>query len=212
MSLDIEKIKSNFNKYVEAKKKQALYLKLFFAMTTFLNLAVLCFAYFTTKNAHEQVLVVSTHGEILPVELSTLEKEYLSLLETHCYSVSHYVNTFDVNNIKTNQACASFLVNQIDLNAIFEKYQHDKAYNDVLHKGVAYRCQFEKVTQIKRTSQLWEYDVEFLSTLSVVTNSSTAKIQIVSRGTAHRTTMRPKENPTGWYFKNYTQEYYPINK
>ena len=56
-----------------------------------------------------------------------------------------------------------------------------------------------------------EYQVVFSSILSIIDNGIPLKFKVISRGIAIRTTARFPENPTGFYFKNYTQEYEPIN-
>ena len=211
MEVNKTNLTKGFLSYVEAKRKQALYLKLFFASATFIVLAVLYYSYSIVKHANDNVLVVSTGGEILPVESTELEELYKALLVTHCYSVSYYVNSFDVNNIKNNQARAAFLVNQADLNAVFGKYQYDKAYSDAINKGVVYRCNFDRVEDLQQVGNGSEYQVLFTSTLSVMSSNDTKKIRIVSNGTLIRVTPRYPENPTGYYFKNYVQEYFPLN-
>jgi hypothetical protein len=208
--MNTEGLLKNFSTYVEAKKKQALYLKLFFVATTSIVIAVLYFAYKVVDHAADKILVVNTGGELLPVESSEIEELYKVLLTTHCYSVSYYANSFDVNNIKGNQARAAFLVNAADLNAIFDKYQFDKAYSDVINKGVVYRCEFKKMTRIRNVGNGSEYEVSFSSILSVIDNSKTSIFEVRSHGTAIRVRPRYPENPTGFYFKSYTQEYYPI--
>lgn len=124
-----------FCAYVSAKRKQALYLKLFFVSATVVIVSVLFYAYSITKHASEQILVVSTGGQFLPTETMELDQLYKTLLAAHCYSVSYYVNSFNVNNIKNNQSRAAFLVNQAELNAIYGKYKYDQAYSDAINKG-----------------------------------------------------------------------------
>lgn len=213
MESDVNKedLKNSFVSYMEAKRKQALYLKLFFMAATAIVLSVLYYSYSTVNKAIGQILVVNTGGEILPIEPMEQEELYKVLLVTHCYSVSYYVNTFDVNNIKSNQGRAAFLVNQADLNAIFGKYQYDKAYSDVINKGVVYRCSFNQVEELKQIGNGSEYQVMFTSTLNVIDNTGTKNFQITSRGTVIRVKPRYPENPTGYYFTSYIQEYIPIN-
>lgn len=212
MEINKDNLIKGFLSYSEAKKKQVLYLKLTFLSMVIIVSIAFFYSYRLASKAMDKVLVVSTGGEILPLQSMEQETLYSSLLTTHCYSVSYYVNSFDVNNIKGNQARAAFLVNQADLNAVFGKYQYDKAYSDVVNKGVVYRCKFDKIEKIQNTGNGSEYQVVFTSTLSIIDNIGTSLFKIVSRGSAIRVTPRYPENPTGFYFKNYTQEYYPINK
>jgi hypothetical protein len=200
-----------FCSYVSAKHKQALYLKLFFVSSTVIILSVLFYAYTIIKHASEQILVVSTGGQFLTTETMELDQLYKTLLAAHCYSVSYYANSFNVNNIKNNQARAAFLVNQTELNAIYGKYKYDQAYSDAINKGVVYQCEFNRIESLKSIDNGSMYDVVFISVLSVMDNVETKRFQIVSKGTAIRVTPRFPENPTGFYFKNYIQEYYSIN-
>lgn len=212
MDVNKDNMLEGFTSYIDGKRKQVLYLKLFFLSMTVIIVAVLYYAYSIVDNAMDKVIVVNSGGGILPIESSEQETLYRELLAAHCYSVSYYVNTFDVNNIKNNQARAAFLVNQADLNAIIGKYQYDKSYSDVINKGVIYRCNFDKIEKVQSIGNGSEYQVIFSSTLYIIDNMVTSKFQIISRATAIRVTPRYPENPTGFYFKNYTQEYYPINQ
>ena len=212
MELNREEFLKGFTVYTDGKKKQALYLKLFFLSLTFIVLAVLYYAYSIVDTAMDKVIVVNTGGEMLPVESSEQETLYRELLKTHCYSVSYYVNSFDVNNIRSNQARAAFLVNQTDLNSIFGKYQYDKSYSDAINKGVVYRCYFDKLEQLEVIGNGSEYQVVFSSTLSITDNQSVLRFKVLSTGKAIRVKPRYPENPTGFYFTSYTQEYYPISE
>lgn len=212
MEINKDSLLKGFASYIEGKRKQALYLKLCFTFMTVIIVAVLFFAFSIVRDASDKVIVVNTGGNILPMESTELDNLYRTLLTNHCYSVSYYANTFSINNIKENQARASFLVNQADLNAIIGKYQYDKAYSDVMNKGVIYRCDFSKMEKIVNIGNGSEYEVVFTSILKVIDNAETKQFTVISRGTAIRDKAKFPENPTGFYFKNYTQEYYPINK
>lgn len=212
MNIEKDNYLKAFNSFVIAKKNQVLYLKLFYLSATIIVIAAFYYSYSLASKAMDKVLVVSTGGEFLPLKSMELETLYMTLLTTHCYSVAYYANSFNVNNIKNNQARAAFLVNQADLNAIFGKYQYDKAYSDVINKGVIYSCEFKKMKNVVSKGNGSEYQVVFTSVLSVTDNSGTTQFEILSRGTAVRVTPRYPENPTGFYFKNYTQEYSKIIK
>ena len=206
-----DQVAAQFTAYASAKNKQASYVKLTFGSVLIICALALYFASEIAKEGTNKILVVDAAGQLLPVKSENQEQLYKSLLQTHCYSVAYYTNTFDVNNIKSNQARAAFLVNGADLNAIFGKYQHDKAYSDALNKGTVYRCEFDKIESLQVVGNGAEYQVVFSSILSIIDNGIPLKFKVISRGIAIRTTARFPENPTGFYFKNYTQEYEPIN-
>lgn len=206
-TLNKEEIASHFNAFSTAKNKQTLYVKLTFATMVGICSLVLWFSFSIVESATDKIIVVDAAGQMLPVKSENQEDLYKALLTTHCYSVSYYVNTFDVNNIKQNQVRAAFLVNAADLNAIIGKYQHDKAYSDAMSKGTVYRCEFNQIDGLQVIGNGSEYQVAFTSTLSIIDNANVIKIKILSRASAIRTTPRFPENPTGFYFKSYTQEY-----
>lgn len=207
-----DQVAAQFTAYASAKNKQALYVKLTFGSVLIICALALYFASEIAKEGTNKILVVDAAGQLLPIKSENQEQLYRSLLQTHCYSVAYYTNTFDVNNIKNNQARAAFLVNGADLNAIFGKYQHDKAYSDALNKGTVYRCDFEKIESLQVLGNGAEYQVVFSSVLNIIDNGIPLKFKVISRGTAIRTTARFPENPTGFYFKNYTQEYEPLTE
>lgn len=211
---DIQDKKSfvrTFNQYVDAKKKEVLFLKMFFVSVTIVVVCILYYAYSIVDRASDKILVVNTGGQFLPVETTELDELYKTLLAAHCYSVAYYVNTFDVNNIKNNQARASFLVAQADLNAVYAKYQHDNAYLDAINRGVIYRCEFERINSIRQLGNGSEYEVTFTSSLNIIDGLGSKRFNVISKGTAIRVTPRFPENPTGFYFKNYIQEYKSVD-
>lgn len=211
---DIQDKKSfvrTFNQYVDAKKKEVLFLKMFFVSVTIVVVCILYYAYSIVDRASDKILVVNTGGQFLPVETTELDELYKTLLAAHCYSVAYYVNTFDVNNIKNNQARASFLVAQADLNAVYAKYQYDNAYLDAINRGVIYRCEFERINSIRQLGNGSEYEVTFTSSLNIIDGLGSKRFNVISKGTAIRVTPRFPENPTGFYFKNYIQEYKSVD-
>ena len=75
-NINKELLIEKFCAYVSAKRKQALYLKLFFVSATVIIVSVLFYAYSITKHASEQILVVSTGGQFLPTETMELDQLY----------------------------------------------------------------------------------------------------------------------------------------
>lgn len=139
------------------------------------------------------------------IEVHGTDKLYETLLKAHCNAVAYYVNSFDRMSISGNQAQAVFLVEKSELNAIWNKYLNDRAYADAADRGVIYKCVFEKLHRVGIRDD--GYNVLFTSILSIHDAGGVKRIRIYSRGDAIRTTPSYPENVTGFFFRNYTQEY-----
>lgn len=72
-------------------------------------------------------------------------------------------------------------------------------------RGVIYKCVFEKLHRVGIRDD--GYNVLFTSILSIHDAGGVKRIRIYSRGDAIRTTPSYPENVTGFFFRNYTQEY-----
>lgn len=205
--MHIKDILKDFNKYAEARKNFTLRTKLAFIFCSVAIAMVLFFSYRVVNNAMNKILVVNEGGEFVHFKSMQTDKLYESLLKSHCYYTAYYLNSFDRLTIEEYQARGLFLVNKEDANTIFAKYQADRAYGDALELGTVYRCDFERINNLHVQGD--EYNVEFTSVLSIISNSGTKKIRIISEGTAIRTTPKYPENVTGFFFKNYQQIYQP---
>lgn len=160
---------------------------------------VLFFSYRVVNNAMNKILVVNEGGEFVHFKTMQTDKLFESLLKSHCYYTAYYLNSFDRLTIEENQARGLFLVNKSEANTIFAKYQADRAYGDALELGVIYRCDFDKINKLHVQGN--EYNVQFTSVLSIISNTGTKKIRIISEGTAIRTTPKYPENVTGFFLK-----------
>ena len=149
--------------------------------------------------------LIQSGGEFLQLKSMETDKLYETLLKAHCNAVAYYVNSFDRMSISGNQAQAVFLVEKSELNAIWNKYLNDRAYADAADRGVIYKCVFEKLHRVGIRDD--GYNVLFTSILSIHDAGGVKRIRIYSRGDAIRTTPSYPENVTGFFFRNYTQEY-----
>lgn len=211
-SFDFMQFLNDFKKLSDAKQKQSLYMKLTIALASVVIVCAFTYANKAINTAMNKILVVNTGGQFLQVETDTQDKLYETLLTAHCAQTVYFANSFDRLSVKTNQARALFLCNQPDMNAVFMVYQNWKAYADCYNRGVVYRCDFNKIEQIKLLSSANEYKVIFSSTLTAIDGNNTKKWNILSEGIAIRTTPRYPENTTGFYFKNYNQQYVEVNQ
>lgn len=184
--IHIKDILKDFNKYAEARKNYTLRTKLVFIFCSVTIAMILFFSYRVVNNAMSKILVVNEGGEFVHFKAMQTDKLYESLLKSHCYYTSYYLNSFDRLTIEENQARGLFLVNKGDANTIFAKYQADRAYGDALELGVVYNCEYEKITEVRVQGN--EYNVQFTSVLSIISNTGTKRFRIISEGTAIRTT------------------------
>ena len=197
---NIKDILKDFSKYAEARKSFTLRTKIVFIFCSVTIAMVLFFSYRVVNNAMNKILVINEGGEFVHFKAMQTDKLFESLLKSHCYYTAYYLNSFDRLTIEENQARGLFLVNKSEANTIFAKYQADRAYGDALELGVVYRCDFERINKV---------NVQFSSVLSIISNTGTKKVRIISEGTAIRTTPQYPENVTGFFFKNYQQTYLP---
>ncbi len=205
--MHIKDILKDFSKYADARKNYTFRTKLVFIFCSATITMVLFFSYRVVNNAMNKILVINEGGEYVHFKAMQTDILFQNLLKSHCYYTAYYLNSFDRITIEENQARGLFLVNKGEANTIFAKYQADRAYGDALELGVVYRCDFEQIDHINIQGN--EYNVQFSSVLSIISNTGTKKIRIVSEGTAIRTTPQFPENVTGFFFKNYKQKYMP---
>lgn len=200
-----KKILEDIDDFSNAKKKssQSLKLILLFAFAVILLIAVWAFSCVNTSM--NKILVIDRSGEYVKTKVEDNNKLFLSLITNHCSLTSKYVNSFDKLSINENQAWAAFLAPSDDLNRIYAKYNQERAYGDVIDRGVVYRCELKELKSIEGTSE--PYQVCFTSVLSIVDGTTIKKILITSQGTIIRHTPKYPENVTGFYFSSYTQNY-----
>lgn len=203
--MHIKDILRDFNKYADARKNFTLRTKLVFIFCSVTIAMVLFFSYQVVNNAMNKILVVNEGGEFVRFRAVRQDLLYESLLKSHCAFTAYYLNSFDRLSLQENRARALFLVDKGEANAVFAKYQADRAYGDALELGVIYKTKFESLTDMSVSGE--EYHVRFTSILSIVNGSEIKKVRIISEGTAIRTTPRYPENVSGFFFRTYNQQY-----
>lgn len=203
--MHIKDILRDFNKYADARKNFTLRTKLVFIFCSVTIAMVLFFSYQVVNNAMNKILVVNEGGEFVRFRAVRQDLLYESLLKSHCAFTAYYLNSFDRLSLQENRARALFLVDKGEANAVFAKYQADRAYGDALELGVIYKTEFESLTDMSVSGE--EYHVRFTSILSIVNGSEIKKVRIISEGTAIRTTPRYPENVSGFFFRTYNQQY-----
>lgn len=203
--MDKKNIISDMDELAIAKKNGSIYMKLIIAFAGIVVIASLGWSFSVINSAMDKILVVDKSGEYLKTVVEDKEKLFMSLISSHCAQTVYYANSFDRLSIKENQTKAFFLASADNLNRIFAKYTQDRAYGDAIDRGVVYKCEFKKFMEMKGENE--PYHVVFASELSIIDVFSTKKILIISSGDIIKTKPQFPENVTGFYFKNYNQEY-----
>jgi hypothetical protein len=205
-----DSIINDFDDLAIAKRKNTGIMKMIIAFSAFIIVASMVWTFTIVNTAMEKIIVVDRSGEYLKTSIESNEKLFYSLLTNQCALTAFYVNSFDKLSINENQSWASFMATKDDLNRIYAKYNQERAYGDVIDRGVVYKCKFNEIEQISGKSE--PYHVVFTSVLSIVDGTYTKKILIRSQGDLIRHTPHYPENVTGLYFTSYTQDYEEIKE
>lgn len=203
--MDKENIIKGMDDLAIAKKNHSLVMKLIIVFSAVVVMGVLVWAFSVVNAAMGKILVVDKGGEYMKTKVEDNKSLFVALLTHHCAMTSYYTNSFDRNSIKENQAKAAFLASNDNLKRIFAMYVQQKAYGDALDRGVTYKCEFKELLSVKGEQE--PYLVTFSSILTIYDVYNTKKILITSSGEVIRQKVKYPENVTGFYFKNYTQEY-----
>lgn len=200
-----EDILKEFDGLAEAKKKNAINLKLCLGFGLVVVVLVLIWGVTVNFTALNKVVVVERSGEYLKTHAENGEALFYALLKNTCSEATQYANSFDRLSLKRNQAKAAFYINKTDLNAVFSKYYNDKAYSDALQNGAVYKCSFDSLQILKGDNE--PYQVQFTSTLTIYSQSGQQlKFLITTKGEVVKTSPQFPENVTGMYFSQFNQQ------
>lgn len=206
--MDNNEIIKGFDSLAEGKKNLRLYMYLVVWFSAGVILVVLIWAFSVVTSAQGKVLVIDKGGEYMKTVVEDKQKLFFSLLNNHCALTAYYTNSFDRHTINQNQAKAAFLASKDNLNRIFAMYKDQRAYGDVLDRGIIYKCEFQQLENYNIDNE--PYKVTFTSVLTITDEYTTKKILITSSGEIVRISPQYPENISGFYFKNYTQTYQNI--
>lgn len=204
--MKVKEMASSFYRLSKAKEKSSLNVRVLTLFFTMVVVITMFFCYSIVKSVTDRILVVNTGGEYLQLQSMETDKLYKTLLEAHCARVGYLVNSFDKISMEENKEQASYLVQKSELEPIYDKYYKDRAYADVLDRGIVYKCKFLTITSMENNAD--EYKVKFQSVLTIYDGALSKKILIESIGTAIRVKPKYPLNVTGFYFKEYQQKYY----
>lgn len=198
-----EDILNGLDALQKAKKQNARTLKLSLLFSGVVVLLVLLWGFSIQLTALSKVVVIDRSGEYVQTKIYDREELFLALIKNTCALATEYANSFSATDLKLNQARAHFYINKQDLNAIFAKYNNDKAYSDAVNNNVVYRTQIEKIGDIKGKNE--PYAVSFSSILTVHSPSGRQQYRIHSEGELVSTTPQFPENVTGYTFSSLQQ-------
>lgn len=200
-----DEILKDFDTLAEAKKKEAINLKLCLGFALIVVVLVLIWGLSVNLTALNRVVVVERSGEYLKTYAENGEELFFALVKNTCAEATMYANSFDRLSLKRNQAKASFYINKNDLNAVFSKYYNDKAYFDCTQNGAVYSCELDSVQLISGNNE--PYKVKFSSTLTVHgVSGQKVKFLIRTNGELIKTTPQYPENKTGFFFNQFIQQ------
>lgn len=187
----------------KAKKQSARTLNLSLLFAGVVVVLVLIWGFSVQLTALSKVVVIDRSGEYVQTKMYDREELFSALIKNTCAQATEYANSFSATDLKLNQARAHFYINKKDLNAIFAKYNNDKAYSDAVNNNVVYRTQIEQIGDIRGKNE--PYSVAFTSILTVYSPSGRQQYRIHSEGQLVGTTPQFPENVTGYTFSSLQQ-------
>jgi len=200
-----KEFEKEYNTLQFAKKQSALIAKLFSISSVIIIIAILIWAFFINKSTLNKIIVTNADG----IELSKEVVERAALLETlvtnHCEESVFYANTFDRLSIKENQARTLFYINTNDAKKIFSFYTINGNYEDALKLGYSYAVTFDRI--ISLNTNILPYQVKFSAILTINENDKEKNYSIIGSGEIIKRKAKWPENKTGFFFKNYKQDY-----
>ena len=192
---------------LQASKKSSVTIALIYGICSLIAfIAVLIWAYGVHQSSVNEIKVVDKVGNVL--NSSTVRKDKLikSLIEAQCATTVYYANSFDNLTLKENQARTLFLMNQTDARKIFETYKENNQYHDALQRGYDFETEYLEMKDFDSSKE--PFEVSFISKLKISQGDKAPSVYyIVSHGQIITHTPQYPENPYGYYFKSYSQEF-----
>ncbi|MDH6311068.1 hypothetical protein M2451_003888 [Dysgonomonas sp. PFB1-18] len=202
--MDKEKILNDFDVVLKAKKTSSTTLKIIIFFCLIVIIASLFFAFYSMNNAMNKVIVVDSGGLYLKTISEDREQLQTTLILTTCSTLMKTINSFDRNSITDNQASAYYYCAKNELLPVFEKYKQEKCYQNVVDRGVIYRCDMENVSFIGKDKE--PFDVHFTAILQEIDGSFIRKYRIQAQGKLIAVKPEYPKNNTGYFFSEYRQE------
>ncbi|MFV0331952.1 MAG: hypothetical protein ACK5KL_19345 [Dysgonomonas sp.] len=208
--MDKEKILNDFDIVLKAKKTGATTLKIVIVFCLVVIIASLSFAFYAISNAMDKVIVVDSGGLYLKTVSENREQLQTTLILTTCSTLMKTVNSFDRNSITDNQASAFYYCAKNELLPVFEKYKQEKCYQNVVDRGVIYRCEMENVSYIGKDGE--PFEIQFTAILYEIDGAFIKKFRIQAQGKLISVKPEYPKNNTGYFFSEYRQEILPYGE
>lgn len=211
-----KEIIEGFDDLARAKKNSAIAVKLSYAFCLAVVIASLYFQHKTSVEAENKIRLITKSGQYVSSSLTDKTRIFNVLLTGHCADAIEFLNSFDRATIKTNQVKAQLLVNPADANRVFAAYQANRAYGDVIDRGVIYKTEFVRIDSITTVNE--PYHVICTSRLRVTDGETEGGKKIISsfliksEGDIISVTPQYPDNEHGFWFSRYVQSISPENQ
>lgn len=202
---DTEAILKGYDDVVEGKRTGRLAMWLITIVSIVITLSALIISALLQANSADKMKVIDNTGRVIKSDLRREEDVRIATVQAHLANAIFYLNSFDRNSIKENQARALFLVDKKSADRIFNSYNRQGAYNDALQSGYIYRAKFNKLTILEGTSEPFAFEME--GELTVTDGSRTIKTKIIGKGNLRYSTPNFPNNPQGMLVYDYLQQY-----
>lgn len=198
-------ILKGYDDVVEGKRNGRLAMWLITVGSVIFGLTALIISALLQAESADKMKVIDSTGRVIQSDLRREEEVRVSTIQAHLANAMFYLNSFDRNSIKENQARALFLVDKKSADRIFNSYNRQGAYNDALQSGYIYRAKFNKLTVLEGKTEPFTFEAE--GELSVTDGSRTITTKIVGKGNIRYSNPNFPNNPQGMIIYDYLQEY-----
>lgn len=207
MKEKIEKVPvlKGYDDVVEGKRNGRLAMYLITVGCLIITISALVISAVLQASSADKMKVIDNTGRVIKSDLQREEEVRISTVQAHLSNALFYLNSFDRNSIKENQARALFLVDKKSADRIFSSFNRQGAYNDALQSGFIYRAKFIKLTQLEGKSEPFAFTLE--GELTVTDGSRTIKTKIIGKGNIRYSTPNFPNNPQGMLVYDYLQQY-----
>lgn len=200
-----EPILKGYDDVVEGKRNSRLAMWLVTGGSIIVTISALVISASLMSSSADKMKVIDSTGRVIKSDLQREEEVRISTVQAHLSNALFYLNSFDRNSIKENQARALFLIDKKSADRIFNSYNRTGAYNDALQSGYIYRAKFTKITKLEGNSEPFAFTLE--GELVVTDGSRTIKTKIIGKGNIRYSTPNFPNNPQGMLVYDYLQQY-----
>lgn len=202
------KILEGYDDFSEGKKSGKVAMIIIAVFSIIVVVMALGYAYAIEKSALDKVLVIDSNGRKVPADVKRENEILASSIQAHLSNAFFYVNSFERNTIKDNQARAYFLVDRVSCNRIFQAYNKSGAYNDAITSSYIYQASYTKLLSLEGTSE--PYNVTFQGEIKIINGDIIKKSQVIGKGKLRYSAASFPNNPQGWILYDYLQDYKDI--